>query len=100
MSLFSKCLQLKLFNSHWKVIIANNLSEEEIKGLRQMFDNMDTDRSGTITYEELKSGLTRLGSRLNEAEIKQLMDAVSGVIKQINFPSFFLQLTSLFSLVV
>ena len=42
-----------------------------------MFNNMDTDKSGTITLEELKIGLTRLGSRLSETEIKQLMDAVS-----------------------
>ncbi|KAK0576796.1 hypothetical protein LWI29_023397 [Acer saccharum] len=56
-------------------VIAENLSEEEIKGLKQMFNNMDTDGSGTITYEELKNGLSRLGSKLNEAEIKQLMDA-------------------------
>jgi len=41
-----------------------------------MFKNMDTDNSGTITYEELRTGLSRLGSRLTEAEVKQLMDAV------------------------
>ena len=58
-------------------VIAENLSEEEIKGLKAMFRNMDTDKSGTITYEELKSGLTRLGSRLSETEVKQLMEAVS-----------------------
>lgn len=57
-------------------VIAKSLSEEEIKGLKQMFQNMDTDKSGTITYEELKTGLARLGSRLSEAEVKQLMDAV------------------------
>ncbi|KAF8406644.1 hypothetical protein HHK36_008734 [Tetracentron sinense] len=56
-------------------VIAKSLSEEEIKGLQQMFNNMDTDRSGTITYEELKNGLTRLGSKLSETELKQLMDA-------------------------
>lgn len=60
-------------------VIAENLSEEDIKGLKQMFNNMDTDRSGTITYEELKTGLFRLGSKLSEAEIKQLMDAVSNI---------------------
>lgn len=58
-------------------VIAENLSEEEIKGLKAMFANMDTDNSGTITYEELKSGLARLGSKLSEAEVKQLMEAVS-----------------------
>jgi hypothetical protein len=60
-------------------VIAENLSEEEIKGLKQMFNNMDTDKSGTITLEELKTGLSRLGSKLTEIEIKQLMDAVSAV---------------------
>ncbi|KAI5399291.1 cleavage polyadenylation factor subunit pti1 [Lathyrus oleraceus] len=38
-------------------VMAENLSEEEIKGLKAMFANMDTDGSGTITYEELKTGL-------------------------------------------
>ncbi|KAG7037928.1 Calcium-dependent protein kinase 29, partial [Cucurbita argyrosperma subsp. argyrosperma] len=56
-------------------VMAENLSEEELKGLKQMFKNIDTDRSGTITLEELKTGLSRLGSRLSEHEIKQLMDA-------------------------
>lgn len=57
-------------------MIAENLAEDEIVGLKEMFNNMDTDRSGTITFEELKTGLARLGSRLSEAEVKQLMDAV------------------------
>ncbi|XP_028794261.1 calcium-dependent protein kinase 29 [Neltuma alba] len=56
-------------------VIAQNLSEEEIKGLKQMFRNMDTDNSGTITLEELRAGLSKLGSKLNESEIRQLMDA-------------------------
>ncbi|XP_022131793.1 calcium-dependent protein kinase 29 [Momordica charantia] len=56
-------------------VMAENLSEEELKGLKQMFKNIDTDRSGAITFEELKTGLSRLGSRLSEHEIKQLMDA-------------------------
>ncbi|XP_058098341.1 calcium-dependent protein kinase 29-like isoform X1 [Magnolia sinica] len=56
-------------------VIAENLSEEEIKNLKEMFKNMDTDQSGTITYEELKIGLSRLGSKLSESEVKELMDA-------------------------
>ncbi|KAG4934558.1 hypothetical protein JHK87_048560 [Glycine soja] len=70
-------------------VIAENLSEEETKGLKQMFSNMDIDRSGTISYEELKSGLTKLGSKLSEYEIKQLMAAVdvdnSGTIDYLEF---------------
>uniref|UniRef100_A0A1J3IY12 non-specific serine/threonine protein kinase n=1 Tax=Noccaea caerulescens TaxID=107243 RepID=A0A1J3IY12_NOCCA len=70
-------------------VIAENLSEEEIKGLKQMFKNIDTDGSGTITIDELRSGLHRLGSKLTESEIKQLMEAAdvdkSGTIDYIEF---------------
>ncbi|KAK6946907.1 Protein kinase domain, partial [Dillenia turbinata] len=55
-------------------VIAENLSEEEIQGLKSLFTNMDTDNSGTITYEELKSGLAQLGSKLTESEVQQLME--------------------------
>lgn len=70
--------QFRAMNKLKKValqVIAENLSTEEIAGLREMFNNMDTDRNGTITFEELKNGLTRLGSKLTEAEIKQLIDS-------------------------
>ncbi|CAM8989542.1 unnamed protein product [Rhodiola kirilowii] len=70
-------------------VIAENLSEEDITGLKSMFSNMDTDKSGTITYEELKSGLARLGSKLSEVEVKQLMEAAdvdgNGTIDYIEF---------------
>ncbi|KAK6149758.1 hypothetical protein DH2020_017283 [Rehmannia glutinosa] len=70
-------------------VIAQSLSEEEIKGLKAMFTNMDTDNSGTITYEELKSGLARLGSKLSETEVKQLMEAAdvdgNGTIDYVEF---------------
>ncbi|KAK8494848.1 hypothetical protein V6N13_062481 [Hibiscus sabdariffa] len=72
-------------------VIAENLSEEEIKGLKAMFTNIDTDNSGTITYEELKEGLARLGSKLTESEVKQLMEAAdvdgNGTIDYIEFIS-------------
>lgn len=38
---------------------------------------MDTDNSGQITFEELKSGLKRVGANLEESEIYSLMEAVS-----------------------
>eukprot|EP00252_Welwitschia_mirabilis_P011567 TRINITY_DN2584_c0_g2_i1.p1 TRINITY_DN2584_c0_g2~~TRINITY_DN2584_c0_g2_i1.p1 ORF type:complete len:543 (-),score=99.08 TRINITY_DN2584_c0_g2_i1:457-2085(-) len=56
-------------------VIAQNLSEEEIMGLKEMFKSIDADNSGTVTFEELKSGLARLGSKLSETEVRQLMDA-------------------------
>lgn len=40
---------------------------------------IDTDDSGTITFDELKEGLKRVGSELMESEIKDLMEAVSAI---------------------
>ncbi|XP_048555752.1 calcium-dependent protein kinase 19-like [Triticum urartu] len=77
-AVLSRMKQFRAMNKLKKMalkVIASNLNEEEIKGLKQMFMNMDTDNSGTITYEELKAGLAKLGSKLSEAEVKQLMDA-------------------------
>ncbi|KAL0730629.1 hypothetical protein Bca4012_026722 [Brassica carinata] len=77
-AVLSRMKQFRAMNKLKKLalkVIAESLSEEEIKGLKTMFANMDTDKSGTITYEELKTGLTRLGSKLSETEVKQLMEA-------------------------
>jgi uncharacterized protein YneF (UPF0154 family) len=61
-------------------VIAENLSEEEIMGMKEMFKSMDTDNSGTITFEELKAGLPKLGTKLSESEVKQLMEAVISLV--------------------
>lgn len=57
-------------------VIAERMSEEEIGGLKELFKMIDTDNSGTITFEELKEGLKKVGSELMESEIKTLMEAV------------------------
>lgn len=57
-------------------MIAERLSEDEITGLKEMFKNMDTDNSGTVTFEELKAGLPKLGTKISESEVRQLMEAV------------------------
>nr|GMC49860.1 calcium-dependent protein kinase 2-like [Ipomoea batatas] len=77
-AVLSRMKQFRAMNKLKKLalkVIAENLSAEEIQGLKSMFMNMDTDKSGTITYEELKTGLAKLGSKLTEAEVKQLMEA-------------------------
>jgi calcium-dependent protein kinase len=65
-------------------VIAESLSEEEIGGLKELFKMIDTDSSGTITFDELKDGLKRVGSELTENEIQALMDAVSSLL--VEFP--------------
>ncbi|XP_022926931.1 calcium-dependent protein kinase 21-like isoform X2 [Cucurbita moschata] len=93
-AVLSRMKQFRAMNKLKKLalkVIAENLSEEEIKGLKAMFANIDTDNSGNITYDELKTGLARLGSRLSEAEVKQLMEAAdvdgNGSIDYIEFIS-------------
>uniref|UniRef100_A0A0E0MC66 non-specific serine/threonine protein kinase n=1 Tax=Oryza punctata TaxID=4537 RepID=A0A0E0MC66_ORYPU len=68
-------------------IIAGCLSEEEIKGLKEMFKNIDKDNSGTITLEELKNGLAKQGTKFSDNEIEQLMEAVSPHAETTNFSS-------------
>ncbi|KAB2605972.1 calcium-dependent protein kinase 2 [Pyrus ussuriensis x Pyrus communis] len=52
----------------------NKLKKHALKVCLQC---LQTWNSGTIAYDELKAGLARLGSMLTEAEVKQLMEAVS-----------------------
>ncbi|CAA0284647.1 unnamed protein product [Arabidopsis thaliana] len=91
-AVLSRMKQFRAMNKLKKLalkVIAENIDTEEIQGLKAMFANIDTDNSGTITYEELREGLAKLGSRLTEAEVKQLMDAAdvdgNGSIDYIEF---------------
>ncbi|MCO5552726.1 hypothetical protein L7F22_006243 [Adiantum nelumboides] len=80
-------------------VIAESMSEEEIIGLKQMFKSMDTDNSGTITFEELKIGLAKQGSNLAEHEVHQLMDAAdvdgNGTIDYLEFISATMQMSKM-----
>ena len=42
----------------------------------EKFREMDTDNSDTLTLSELKAGLAKLGSALEESEVNQYMEAV------------------------
>lgn len=50
---------------------------EEVEVIREMFALMDSDGDGKISYDELKTGLRKVGSQLAEAEMKLLMDVVN-----------------------
>ncbi|CAL4895107.1 unnamed protein product [Urochloa decumbens] len=86
--------QFRAMNKLKKValkVVAENLSEEEIVGLKEMFKSLDTDNSGTITLEELRTGLPKLGTKISESEIRQLMEAAdvdgNGTIDYVEFIS-------------
>ncbi|KAH0891697.1 hypothetical protein HID58_054126 [Brassica napus] len=58
-AVLSRMKQFRAMNKLKKLalkVIAENINTEEIQGLKAMFANIDTDNSGTITYEELKEG--------------------------------------------
>ncbi|KAJ7560118.1 hypothetical protein O6H91_04G114200 [Diphasiastrum complanatum] len=101
-SVLSKMKNFSAMNKLKKValkIIAESLSEEEIMGLKEMFKAMDTDNSGTITFEELKAGLAKQGSSMAESEMRQLMQAAdvdgNGTIDYLEFISATMQLNKM-----
>eukprot|EP00803_Ostreobium_quekettii_P001566 evm.model.scf_1195.4 EVM.evm.TU.scf_1195.4 scf_1195:38509-47423(+) len=54
-------------------VMAANLPEEEIAGLRVQFEEMDRNRNGTITVEELRLALKKKGCKIPEADINSIM---------------------------
>ncbi|KAL0692249.1 hypothetical protein Bca4012_059429 [Brassica carinata] len=78
---FAVVSRLKRFSAMNKLkkmalrVVAERLSEEEIGGLKELFKMIDTDNSGTITFEELKDSIRRVGSELVESEIQELLRA-------------------------
>ncbi|KAK3162240.1 hypothetical protein QOZ80_1BG0087250 [Eleusine coracana subsp. coracana] len=77
-AVMSRLKQFRAMNQFKKAalrVIAGCLSEEEIRGLKEMFKGMDADNSGTITVDELRRGLAKQGTKLSEAEVEQLMEA-------------------------
>ncbi|KAK4346130.1 hypothetical protein RND71_036306 [Anisodus tanguticus] len=77
-AVLSRLNQFSAMNKLKKIairVIAENLSGEEIAGLKQMFKMIDADNSGHITVEELKKGLEKVGANLKDSEINSLMQA-------------------------
>eukprot|EP00210_Caulerpa_lentillifera_P006070 g5799.t2 len=57
-------------------VIAINLPKEEIQGMKKMFQNIDTDHSGTITIDEFKQMLKTKGSFIPDSELNKILSAV------------------------
>ncbi|XP_072965121.1 calcium-dependent protein kinase 29-like [Typha angustifolia] len=56
-------------------VVAENLPVEEVANIKQIFDMMDTDKNGNLTFEELKEGLHIIGQPVPEPDIKMLLEA-------------------------
>ncbi|KAL0730683.1 hypothetical protein Bca4012_026777 [Brassica carinata] len=67
---FAVVSRLKRFSAMNKLkkmslrVVAERLSEEEVGGIKELFRMIDTDNSGTITFEELKTASDVLGQSL------------------------------------
>ncbi|XP_076948172.1 calcium-dependent protein kinase 24-like [Bidens hawaiensis] len=75
----SRIQQFSLMNKFKKKVIrvvAENLSHEQVDGLKQMFNDMDKDKNGSLTFEEFKDGLCSIGDQpLDDPDVRMLMDA-------------------------
>ncbi|KAH9301922.1 hypothetical protein KI387_013505 [Taxus chinensis] len=56
-------------------VVAEHLSVEEVAGIKDMFNMMDTDKNGSISLDELRAGMNKLGSHVAEADVQMLMEA-------------------------
>ncbi|KAL0371104.1 UNVERIFIED_CONTAM: Calcium-dependent protein kinase [Sesamum angustifolium] len=56
-------------------VVADYLSMEEVAGIKEAFDTMDTEKRGKVNLEELKTGLKHLGHQIPDTDIQILMDA-------------------------
>lgn len=64
------------FKKAGMVMLVKHLKKEELEGLRQIFIEFDTDKSGTITMDELKKGLEQSGAKLAGQEVAKLMEGL------------------------
>uniref|UniRef100_A0A7S0WKH2 Calcium-dependent protein kinase n=1 Tax=Chlamydomonas leiostraca TaxID=1034604 RepID=A0A7S0WKH2_9CHLO len=55
-------------------VIAVSLPVDEISGMRELFLEIDKDKSGTITVEEFGLALRKKGQLLPEADIKRILE--------------------------
>mmetsp|Transcript_38649 Transcript_38649/g.124195 ORF Transcript_38649/g.124195 Transcript_38649/m.124195 type:complete len:477 (-) Transcript_38649:169-1599(-) len=86
---------LKSFRSQNKLkkaalhVIANQMSENQIKALRDVFMSLDNNGDGLLTIKELKEGLLKAGFEEIPADLQQIMEEVdsdgSGVIDYTEF---------------
>lgn len=64
-------------------MVADNLPDDQVDGIKKMFHLMDTDKNGNLSFQELKDGLNMIGHSIPDADVQMLLDAVS------NFNPFF-----------
>ncbi|KAF7805360.1 calcium-dependent protein kinase 24 [Senna tora] len=70
--------QFSLMNKFKKKVlrvVADNLPDEQIDRIKQMFHMMDKDKNGNLSFEELRDGLSRIGHTLPDHDVQMLLEA-------------------------
>eukprot|EP00803_Ostreobium_quekettii_P009919 evm.model.scf_2513EXC.1 EVM.evm.TU.scf_2513EXC.1 scf_2513EXC:242-4351(+) len=81
------------------MVVGQNLSPEEIKGLKELFKAIDVDNSGTITVDELKNAIQKWGHKIKMDEIQKIIEIAdidgNGVIDYNEFVAATMHLSKL-----
>ncbi|KAE9619731.1 putative protein kinase CAMK-CDPK family [Lupinus albus] len=56
-------------------VIAEHLSVEEVAGIKEGFELMDTSNTGKINVDELRVGLHKLGHHISDSDVQMLMES-------------------------
>lgn len=55
------------------MVVGQNLSSDEVAGLKELFKSIDTDNSGSITLEELRAALQKWDHKMNPLEVRRAL---------------------------
>lgn len=55
------------------MVVGQQLSTDEIAGLKELFKSIDEDKNGTITVAEMRKALSQWGHKISEDDLKHLM---------------------------
>ncbi|TYI06456.1 hypothetical protein ES332_A10G160500v1 [Gossypium tomentosum] len=56
-------------------VVADNLSEDQTDSIIQMFNMMDTDENGHLSFEELRDGLAKIGHSIDDPDVQMLLES-------------------------
>ncbi|XP_019168314.1 PREDICTED: calcium-dependent protein kinase 24 [Ipomoea nil] len=94
--------QFTLMNKFKKrvlMVVAENLSQDQVESIKEMFHMMDTDKNGNLSFEELKDGLSMMGQPVADHDVQLLMDAAdvdgNGMLNCEEFITLAVHLTNL-----
>lgn len=73
-----KIKQFSLMNKFKKKVlrvVADVLPDDQVDKIRSVFNMMDTDKNGSLSFDELKDGLKVIGQTIPDTDVKLLMEA-------------------------